>query len=120
MVAGGVIALGACILLVLTVPKDPIVGTLSIRPSELKGIILNRWLLIVSAGLIVAQVAFGINSYFMVYYLEESLRSSAAVAGAIGGFTLVISVLISPFVGRAFDKSPSPKKTFILLPRRVG
>ena len=51
----------------------------------------------------------------MVYYLEESLRSSAAVAGAIGGFTLVISVLISPFVGRAFDKSPSPKKTFILL-----
>jgi MFS family permease len=115
VVAGGVIALGACALLVVFVPKDPIVGALSIRFSELKGIILNRWLLIVSAGLIVSQVAFGVNSYFMVYYLEESLRTGVAVAGAIGGSTLVISVLISPFVGRAFDRSPSPKMTFILL-----
>jgi MFS family permease len=115
VVAGGVIALGSCVLLILFVPKDPIVGALSIRASELKGIILNRWLLIVSAGLIVSQVGFGVNSYFMVYYLEESLRTSVAVAGAIGGSTLVISVLISPFVGRALDRSPSPKKTYILL-----
>ncbi len=85
VVVGGVIALASCALLFLLVPKDPVVDTLSIRFSELRGIILNRWLLIVSAGLIVSQVAFGLNSYFMVYYLEESLRTGVAVAGAIGG-----------------------------------
>jgi MFS family permease len=115
VVAGGIIALGACVLLVLFVPKDPILGSLSIRFSELKGVILNRWLLIVSAGLIVSQVAFGLNTYFMVYYLEENLRTGVAIAGAVGGITLVISVIVSPFAGRAFDRSPSPKIVFIAL-----
>ncbi len=115
VVAGGIIALGACALLVLLVPKDPIVGSLSIRFSELKGILLNRWLLIVSAGLVVSQVAFGINTYFMVYYLEESLRMGVAIAGAVGGITLVVSVIVSPLAGRAFDRSPSPKIAFIAL-----
>ena len=115
VVAGGIIALGACALLVLLVPKDPIVGALSIRSSELKGILLNRSLLIVSAGLIVSQVAFGINTYFMVYYLEESLRMGVALAGAVGGITLVVSVIVSPLAGRAFDRSPSPKIAFITL-----
>jgi MFS family permease len=115
VVVGGVVALGAFALLVLFVPKDPVVGSLSIRFSELKGIILNKWLLIVSAGLIVSQVAFGLNSYFMVYYLEESLRTGVAIAGAVGGFTLVVAVVIAPVVGRAFDRSPSPKKMFIAL-----
>ncbi|MDA4136269.1 MAG: MFS transporter [Thaumarchaeota archaeon] len=115
VVVGGVIALASCALLFLLVPKDPVVDTLSIRFSELRGIILNRWLLIVSAGLIVSQVAFGLNSYFMVYYLEESLRTGVAVAGAIGGSTLVVAILIAPVVGRAFDRSPSPKKMFIAL-----
>ena len=104
-----------CALLTLLVPKDPIVGVLSIRFSELKGIMLNRSLLIVSAGLIIAQVSFGINSYFMVYYLEQSLRTSIAVAGAIGGLTLAASVIAAPFVGRAFDLSPSPKRVLIVL-----
>ncbi len=115
VVAGGIIALGACALLVLLVPKDPIVGSLSIRFSELKGILLNRCLLIVSAGLVVSQVAFGINTYFMVYYLEESLRMGVAIAGAVGGITLVVSVIVSPLAGRAFDRSPSPKIAFIAL-----
>jgi Na+/melibiose symporter-like transporter len=115
VIAGGVIALGACALLVVLVPKDPAVGALSLRFSELRGIMLNRSLLIVSVGLVVSQVAFGINSYFMVYYLEVSLRTGVAVAGAVGGFTLVVSVLISPIVGRAFDRSPSPKKVLIVL-----
>lgn len=115
VVAGGVLALGAFSLLVVMVPKDPVVGSLSIRFSELKGIILNRWLLIVSAGLVVSQVAFGINSYFMVYYLEESLRTGVYIAGAIGGLTLVASVIVAPIVGRAFDRSPSPKTMLILL-----
>ena len=113
--AGGVIALGACALLVLTVPNDPAVGPLSIRFSELRGIILNKWLLIVSAGLIVTQVAFGINTYVMVYYLEENLRTGVALAGAVGGLALAASVIVSPFVGRAFDRSPSPKVVFIAL-----
>ena len=115
VVTGGVLALGAFAMLVVLVPKDPSVGSLSIRFSELKGIILNKWLLIVSAGLIVSQVAFGINSYFMVYYLEESLKTGVYIAGAIGGLTLVASIVVAPIVGRAFDRSPSPKMTLIVL-----
>jgi MFS family permease len=114
LVVGGITAIVACGLLVLLVPPDAAIGSLSIRFSELKGILLNRWLLFVSAGLIVSQVAFGINTYFMVYYLEEGLRTGAAVAGAVGGATLVIAVVISPVIGRAFDRSPSPKRTLIL------
>ena len=114
VVAGGAIALGTSAMLVFLVPEDPVLGAISIRFSELKGIVLNRWLLIVSAGLIVSQVAFGLNSYFMVYYLEESLRTGVAVAGAVGGLTLAAAVLVAPVVGRAFDRSPSPKRMFIV------
>ncbi|MGA2665888.1 MAG: MFS transporter, partial [Nitrososphaerales archaeon] len=111
--AGGAIALVACALLVVLVPNDPIVGATSVRLSELRGILLNRWLLIVSAGLVVSQVSFGLNSYFMVYYLEESLRTGVAAAGGIAGITLLSSVVVSPFVGRSFDRSPSPKRVLI-------
>ena len=113
--AGGAVALVACALLILLVPNDPVVGTTSVRLSELKGILLNRWLLIVSAGLVVSQVSFGLNSYFMVYYLEESLRTGVAAAGGIAGITLLSSVIVSPFVGRSFDRSPSPKRVLIVL-----
>ncbi|MDA4137354.1 MAG: MFS transporter [Thaumarchaeota archaeon] len=115
MVAGGAIALGGCALLVLLVPKDPRSGAFSVSFSELKAVMLNKWLLIVSAGLITEQVCFSLNLYFMVYYLEESLRVVATVAGAIGGLTLAVSLLAGPLAGRAFDKSRSPKMTFIVL-----
>lgn len=115
VIAGGVIGLAAFAMLIFFIPDDPAIGSLSIRFSELKGIILNKWLLIVSAGLVVSQVAFGLNSYFMVYYLEESLRTGTALAGAIPGVTLVVSVAVSPIVGRAFDRSPSPKRMYIFL-----
>jgi len=115
MVAGGVIALGGCAVLVLLVPKDPRDGTFSVSLSELKAVMLNKWLLIVSAGLITEQVCFSINLYFMVYYLEESLRVVATVAGAIGGLTLAVSLLAGPLGGRAFDRNPNPKITFIVL-----
>ncbi|MDA4114728.1 MAG: MFS transporter [Thaumarchaeota archaeon] len=115
MVTGGVIALAACVLLVLLVPKDPSSGVFTVRLSELKAVILNKWLLILSAGLITEQICFSTNLYFMVYYLEESLRVAAGVAGAIGGLTVVVSILASPLAGRAFDRNPSPKITFIVL-----
>lgn len=113
--AAGVVALLVSLMLVLLVPDDSGMGTLSIRLSELKSILVNRWLLTVSAGLIVAQVAFGVSTYFMVYYLEVNLMTGVAVAGAVGGLTLLAAVVIAPVVGRAFDKSPSPKVMLILL-----
>ena len=115
VIGGGVIGLMALALLILLVPDDPGIGSLSIRLSELRGIIANRPLLIVNAGLVVSQVAFGLNSYFMVYYLEESLKTGALIAGLIPGFTLLVSVAISPFVGNAFDRSPKPKIILIAL-----
>jgi MFS family permease len=115
MVTGGVISLAACVLLVLLVPGDPSDGAFTVRLSELKAVILNKWLLVLSAGLITEQICFSTNLYFMVYYLEESLRVTAGVAGAIGGLTLVVSILPSPLAGRAFDRNPNPKTTFIVL-----
>jgi MFS family permease len=115
IIAGGVVAVASFFLLYFFIPDDPAIGSLSIRMSELKGIVLNKWLLIVSAGLVVSQVAFGLNSYFMVYYLEVSLNTGTILAGAIPGFTLVMSIAMSPFLGNAFDRSPSPKRIFIAL-----
>ena len=115
VIIGGAIGVVSFVLLVAFIPDDPAIGSLSIRMSELKGIVLNKWLLVVSAGLVVSQVAFGLNSYFMVYYLEESLKTGAIVAGAVAGFTLVVSIAMSPFLGNAFDRSPSPKRIFIVL-----
>ncbi len=115
VIGGGVLGLMALALLLLLVPDDPGIGSLSIRFSELRGIITNRALLMVSAGLVVSQVAFGLNSYFMVYYLEESLKTGAVIAGLIPGFTLVVSIAISPLVGNSFDRSPRPKVILIAL-----
>ena len=115
MIVGGVLALGACALLVLLVPRDPSDATFSVRFSELKTVILNKWLLILSAGLITEQICFSTNLYFMVYYLEDSLRVAAGIAGAIGGVTVVVSILAAPLEGRAFDRSPNPKIAFIVL-----
>jgi len=115
MITAGVIALAACVLLVLLVPEDPSNEAFTIRLSELRAVILNKWLLILSAGLITEQICFSTNLYFMVYYLEESLRVAAGVAGAIAGLTLVVSILASPLAGRVFDRNPSAKTTFIVL-----
>ena len=50
------LALGACALLLLLVPRDPSDEAFSVRFSELKAVIMNKWLLILSAGLITKQV----------------------------------------------------------------
>ena len=114
MIMGGVLALGACAFLLLLVPRDTSDEAFSVRFSELKAVIMNKWLLILSAGLITEQICFSTNLYFMVYYLEESLRVAAGVAGAVGGVTVVVSILASPLAGRAFDRSRRPKTAFIV------
>ncbi|MBI2649163.1 MAG: MFS transporter [Thaumarchaeota archaeon] len=114
LVLGGAIGLVAGLMLLTMVPSDPVKDAFFIRFSELKKVLLNKWLLLISFGLLTVQVGFNLSGYFMVYYLEDNLSVGADLAGVIGSLTLAASVVASPLAGRVFDRIPSPKRTFII------
>jgi MFS family permease len=114
VITGGVIGLIVGLLLILLVPNDTMKGRFLIKFSDLRKVLFNKWLLLISAGLLTVQVGFSLSSYFMVYYLEDNIGIGADLAGVIGSLALAASVVASPAAGRIFDRISRPKKSFII------
>lgn len=114
VITGGVIGLVVGFLLISLVPNDQVKGGFFIKFSDLTKVLFNKWLLLISAGLLTVQVGFSLSSYFMVYYLEDSLGIGPDLAGVVGSLALAASVVASPAAGRVFDRMSRPKASFIL------
>ena len=100
------------IFLILYLPKDDLREDFIIKVTDLRKILSNKWLFLLSLEL------FGISSgqilinTFMVFYLEQTMKLWPAFAGTIGSLSPLCAVLASPVSGLLYDTT---KKARLLL-----
>ncbi len=104
LAVGGALGVLGGVLLLAYLPKDELRDGFVVKMADLRRILSNRWLMLLSLEL------FGIGSgtilvnTFMVYYLEQSLKLGSAVAGIIGSLSPLCAILASPLFGIAYDR----------------
>lgn len=109
--SGGLGMLGGLLLLAY-LPKDELRKEFTVKLPDLRRVLSNRWLFLLSLEL------FGIGSgqilvnTFMIYYLEQSLKLGPTSAGIIGALSPLCAVFASPLFGILYDKT---KRTRLLL-----
>lgn len=109
--SGGLGILGGLLLLAY-LPKDELRKEFTIKLPDLRRVLSNRWLFLLSLEL------FGIGSgqilvnTFMIYYLEQYLKLGPTPAGIIGSLSPLAAVFASPLFGILYDKT---KRTRLLL-----
>ena len=105
LVASGVLGILGGLLLISYVPKDELRDEFAIRMTELRKVLTNRWLLLLSVELFGFGSGTILISTFIVYYLEQSLGLSPALAGVIGSLAPVCSIVTSPLIGMLYTRT---------------
>ena len=111
LATSGGLGILCALLLIVSLPKDE-TRSFVVKASDLRRILADRWLLLLSLEL------FGIGSgsilinTFMIYYLEQSLKLGPVIAGGIGSLAPLCAVLASPLFGMIYDKT---RKTRMIL-----
>jgi MFS family permease len=101
--SGGLGVLGG-ILLLLCVPKDSARGSFKVKTADLRKVLSDKWLVLLSLELFGFGTGTIIISTFMVYYLEQSLHLTPTLAGVVGGLAPLIAIIASPTFGSLYDK----------------
>jgi MFS family permease len=111
----GALGLISAALLFVTLPGDYRNPDFQIRTSDLRKVLLNRNILIVSSVLLGMECGWNVMGYFMVYYLESHLNIDIGLAGLIGSFILIGAVLGAPIIARTYDLLRSIRLALLLL-----
>jgi len=105
MAASGGLGMLGGLLLLAYLPKDELRKEFTVKLPDLRRVLSNRWLFLLSLEL------FGIGSgqilvnTFMIYYLEQSLKLGPTSAGIIGALSPLCAVFASPLFGILYDKT---------------
>jgi MFS family permease len=99
-------------LLYLRVPEIERESGFIVKTSDLRKVLSNKWLVLLSLELFGFGSGTFIINGFMVYYLEQSLRLSPSVAGIIGSLVPLCAIISSPLCGAIYSKT---KKTRLIL-----
>ena len=108
LAVGGVLGILGAVLLFVYVPKEEWDG-FTIRMADLKKILSNRWLLLLSLELLGFNAGTTLITTFMVYYLEGTLSLAPALAGGIGSLAPLCAIFASPLFGKLYDKTRKPR-----------
>lgn len=109
--SGGLGILGGLLLLVY-LPKDELRKEFTVKLEDLRRVLSNRWLILLSLELLGIGSGLILVTTFMIYYLEQSLKLGPTPAGVIGGLTPLCAIFASPLFGIIYDKT---KRTRLLL-----
>jgi len=104
----GALSLVAFFLTAVSIPRDDLRPDFQMKFHNLTTMLFNRTLILVGTMLLSTQLAWNLVGYFVVFYLENELKVSPAVAGLIGSLTLVSAFVISPVAGRIYDNKRNP------------
>lgn len=110
IVTSGILGILTGILMIFMVPKDDVHEDFLIKVSDLRRILLNRWLLILTLELFGITSGTTLVTTFMVFYLEDSLKIAAAVAGIVGGISMFLAIPASPIFGRIYDRTKNARR----------
>ena len=81
-----------------------------IKFGHVKNILLNKSLIKLGLVLLGFQVGSGLIWSFIVFYLADHIKIDPAIAGLIGSLNLIVALISSPIVGKAYDKLGNARK----------
>ena len=114
VVISGVLGLLTALSLVILVPKDSVVEHFTVRVSDLRRILSDRWLLLLNLELFGVLSGSSLVTTFMVYYLVDALKVGTALAGLIGSLAPLSAILASPIFGLLHDKTRNARKLLFI------
>jgi MFS family permease len=114
IVVSGILGILTALFMVFLVPKDDMREDFLIKTADLRSILSNKWLLILTLELFGVGSGSTLITTFMVFYLEDSLKTAVALAGIVGGLSMLLSILASPIFGRMYDRNKNARRLLFL------
>ena len=105
LITSGVLGVLGGVMLFLRVPGGEHESGFIVKTSELRTVLSNRWLVLLSLELFGFGSGTFLISGFMVYYLEQSLHLSPSFAGIIGSLAPLCAIIASPLCGMLYSKT---------------
>lgn len=81
-----------------------------IKFDQVQNVLFNKSLIKLGLVLLGFQVGSGLIWSFIVFYLADHIKIDPALAGLIGSLNLVVALISSPLVGKAYDKLANARK----------
>ena len=81
-----------------------------IKFDQVQNVLFNKSLIKLGLVLLGFQVGSGLIWSFVVFYLADHIKIDPALAGLIGSLNLVVALISSPLVGKAYDKLGNARK----------
>lgn len=81
-----------------------------IKFDQVQNVLFNKSLIKLGLVLLGFQVGSGLIWSFIVFYLADHIKIDPALAGLIGSLNLVVALISSPLVGKAYDKLGNARK----------
>jgi len=81
-----------------------------IKFDQVQNVLFNKSLIKLGLILLGFQVGSGLIWSFIVFYLADHIKIDPALAGLIGSLNLVVALISSPLIGKAYDKLGNARK----------
>lgn len=78
--------------------------------DQVQNVLFNKSLIKLGLVLLGFQIGSGLIWSFIVFYLADHIKIDPALAGLIGSLNLVVALISSPLVGKAYDKLGNARK----------
>jgi MFS family permease len=114
LVTSGAVGIVTGIIMLILLPMDDLNEEFSIKRSALMNVLTNRSLILLGAKLFTITGGASLVTAIMVYYLEDTMRVSPALAGLIGGLSFMFALAASPLAGRSYDAHKNASKLLLL------
>lgn len=114
LIMGGALGILTGVLMIVSVPTDTLRGDFLVKWPDLRKILEDKWLLLLTLELFGITAGTTITTTFIVYYLENSLNVGAAVAGVVGGLAMISSIISAPLIGRVYDRTKDARRLLFL------
>jgi MFS family permease len=109
LATSGLLGVMAGLLILLKVPSDERRSNFLVEVRDLRKVLSNRWLVLLSLELFGFGSGTFLISGFMVYYLEQSLHLTPTIAGIIGSLTPLAAIIASPLCGMIYSRTKNAR-----------
>lgn len=114
LVTSGVLGLLTGLGMLILVPKDDLREEFSLKRSALKKVLTDRSLILLGLELFGITGGASLVTAIMIYYMENAMGVTPAMAGLISGLAPVLALSASPLSGRMYDSSKNATKLIFL------
>jgi MFS family permease len=114
LVSSGAVGIVTGIIMLILLPMDNLNEEFSIKRSALMNVLTDRSLILLGAKLFTITGGASLVTAIMVYYMEDTMQVSPALAGLIGGLSFMFALAASPVAGRSYDTHKNASKLLLL------